>query len=242
MQKRLALVILLGLLGCQEKTPRYIAVNGSATVKAPVNSFQVRVSVMTEGTSFAKANEDNKSLVLKVFDVLKKYHISDSDFVTNSSETAEGSLPFRYSLYGDQEKKPPSINYSGTLILRNPELYDVIFRELVGLGKVDVGVFGFACDSVDQYKNDAYREAVANAKRQAEFLLQGTGNKLGKVFKVLQDAHDRYNEYDDIEAVVAARRTMEVMAMASIGDARPNTFRKKTFDVNATVTIIYEIE
>lgn len=237
MHRILLIILTIAVLGCQNKDSRYIAVEGKATVKAPVNYFEVRVTVATEGPTFSKANDDNKVLVRKVFEVFKKFQISDSDFVTKKSETAEATTPYlRYGL----EKKLPSVEYSGTLLLRNPNLYDAIFKELVQLGKVEVGVYDFGCDSIENYRRDAYRQAVGNAKQQAELLIAGTGHKLGKIFKVLQDARDRYREYDDIESLVAKSKPSQIMAMEL--SPEPSTFRKKYLDVNALVTIIYEIE
>ncbi len=234
------LAIALFTTGCSNKEVRYIAVNGSAVVRAPVQYFSVNVSLVTRGSTFSNANSENKILVQKVFEVFRTFGIADSDFVTNTSETSEGTLPYRWAYDPDRPKEMPAVIYSGLLTLRNPANYDALFKELVKLRGVQVGVSGFGCDSIEKYRKMAYAKAVSRARDQAEFLLEGTGRIPGKLVKVLQDGKDRYNDYDDPELI--GKSDNSAPACFSVAEAEPSTFRRKYFDVDASVTMIYEME
>ena len=93
MKKIFLIILFQQILFAQAKDPQYIAVEGKATVKVPVEYFLIRITIKNEGQTLSEANKQNKINVLKMFDVLKKHSISDSDFVTKSSETSEASLP-----------------------------------------------------------------------------------------------------------------------------------------------------
>ncbi|HUI31118.1 MAG TPA: SIMPL domain-containing protein [Candidatus Acidoferrales bacterium] len=239
MKTSLLLLLTVVSFGCQSNPPQYIAVNGTATVKVPVDYFEVRISIRNQNADLNKANEQNKALVMKMFGILKKFSITDSDFVTKTSETTESLLP-SYLRY-DLEKHIPGIEYAGDLILRNTADYDALFKELIALGNVEVGVYNFGSYDIKKYKEESYQQAVIDAKRRAELLLSGTGSKVGKIFKLLQDGQDRYKEYDDIEGLLSSRQALTRTA-AMLALPMPNTFRKKYFDQTAAVTVIYEIE
>lgn len=239
MKKIFLIILFQQILFAQAKDPQYIAVEGKATVKVPVEYFLIRITIKNEGQTLSEANKQNKINVLKMFDVLKKHSISDSDFVTKSSETSEASLPSfpRYN----KEAKEISVQYSGELVLRNPQIYDLLFNDLLNIPNIDVGVVGFGNFNVEKYKKTAYKEAVLNAKSNAELLLTGTGCKLGKIYKLLQDGRDRYHEYDNIDQMMNPN-SVGANYMAMLAPELPSTFKKKYFDEYAEVTIIYAIE
>ena len=228
------------IAGCQSKQPQYIAVDGIAKARIPVDYFQVRVTIKTEAATLSAANKENKALVLRFFDILTKYSIPDSDFVTKSSQTSESFLP-SYMRF-EREKRLPSVEYTGELTLRQTNLYDALFKDAVALGKLEIGVFGFGSFQLENFKQKAYQEATANAKARAELLLSGTGQRVDKIFKILQDGRDRYRDYDDIETIIDSKRTVPPQVMAMMAQPEPSTFRKQYFDEQVNVTIIYEIE
>ena len=236
MKLLICLLFFQQLVFSQAKDPQYVAVEGAAIVVVPVEYFVVRITISSEGKSLSEANTLTKSNVLQMFDILKKYSINDSDFVTKSSETMDATMPsYRY----DTEKKKPTVQYSGELILREPQIYDALFKDLMAISRIEVGVYDFGNSNIQDYKDLAYKNAVLNAKSNAELLLSGTGSKLGKIYKLLQDGRDRYHEYDDIEKVIVPKGGQPMYMSVS---ASPNTFRKKYFEEKVSVTIIYAIE
>jgi uncharacterized protein YggE len=224
-------------ISCQNEQTHYIAVNGAGKVNVPIDYFKVNITIKTENINLVKANDENKNLVFKMFDILRKYSIIDSDFVTNKSQSSVNLIsPY---IQFNRDKIIPSIEYSGDLILRNPKNYDAIFKDLMSLGNIDVHINDFGSYSIEQYRIQAYKLATSNAKKQAELLLSGTGNHIGKIYKILQDGIDRSDYYDDIDKIIESRQVKGLNVEAA---ALTNTFRKNFIEETATVTVIYEIK
>jgi uncharacterized protein YggE len=242
MGKVLFTLLLLLCMGCQKEDPKYIAVSTSATLKVPVEYFDVRIAVSVKNKDVVKANMTTKATVQKLFGIFEKYSIPDSDFVTKSSETSEDYLPS----WGRTSETITRqvVAYTGTLVLRDVKLYDAIFADIVALGNTEVGVKDFGSYQTDKYKELAYKQAFDRSKERATMLLAGTNQKVGQIYKILQDGRDRFNEYDDIDKLVdVSDATVHIMKYSDLGPppSPPSTFKKKYFEMTASITVIYEI-
>jgi uncharacterized protein YggE len=243
MKKLILLVLIPFAVFSQSKEIKYVVVKGSAEVKVPVDYLQVIVSVHTYSASAKIAIDSNRTTVLKMLGILRKYMVADSDFQTNDNSSREDA-------YVKEPERRHSITYSAQFNLRNVKSYDSLFQELVGLGNIDISVRGNGSNSSAMYKALAYQKAVKAAQHEAEILLATAHQSLGKLIKLIQDSRDVFTQYDDIDQIVQrmpkyiqksesqySGQDVTVSAQAS-----GSIFRRDFYTQAAEVTAIYEIK
>jgi uncharacterized protein YggE len=237
--KTLLLTMLVPLVVfCQSKDLNYLVVKGRAEVQIPVEYLEVSLSITTEGSSFKAANDSNRILIFKVLDALRRFTIPDSDFQTTNNSSYEQN-------YNKEVERRFAIHYTGILWLRNPKIYDSLFQTLVSLGNVAVNINGFHSSQHAYYRMLAYHKAVEAARREAEMLLKGSNQKVGKIIKLIQDNRDVFTQYDDIDKLLQGSSVptgLPGIATAQAEGMATNTFRKKYFTELAEVTVIFDIE
>ncbi len=236
MNQILFCVFVVVFAGCQTQPPRYVITEGSASVRVPIDELVVSVSVETKAKTLAQASDINRALVLKTFDVYKQFGISDSDFVTQSSSAA---MEDSYR----NDSQVPKVSYSGHLTLRDPTMYDAIFKALTDLGRVEVFISSYSNRQVASYRAQAYRDAFASAKKEADLLVAGSDAKVGRTLKILKEGNDPFDRYDNLEKEI--ERASSAPAAAFVGNEErkvEKTFRRKYFDVDASVTVMFEIQ
>jgi uncharacterized protein YggE len=223
---------ILCLIGCNQPQPHYVVVDGKYTAKIPIDFIAVRISLDTSAINVRVANERNISMVSRLLQVLKTFGNPDSEFSTAGMSTTRWKADLK-----------PSASYSGTFILREPDQYDDLLVALSKLGDVQVGIHDYGSFDRERYESEAYGKAVESARDQASMLLSKTGDKPGKLIRLLKDQNDPFGTYDNIDQlpylrplknkgiVVTAEREQEV-----------RVFRKTHYDFKAAVTAIYEIQ
>lgn len=238
--KTLFLAMLLPLVVfCQSKDIDYLVVKGRSEVQVPVEYLEVSLSINTDGSSFKAANDSNRILIFKVLDMLRHFAIPDSDFQTTNNSSYEQNYNVK------ETERRFTIRYTGILWLRNPKLYDSLFQSLVGLGNVAVNINGFHSSQHASYRILAYQKAVEAARQEAEMLLKGTHQHVGKIIKLIQDNRDVFTQYDDIDKLVQGGSLpigLPAIITAQREGPATNTFRKEYFTESAEVTVIFEIK
>ena len=243
MNKILFALLATILVSCRSEQPKYIAITETTTVKVPVDYFEVRIQINVHNEDQVKANTTTKSLIHKLFEIFEKHSIPDSDFVTQSSQTAESYLPSSSNTSMYEQRKV--ISYVGILVLRDTRIYDALFQDIVALGNTNIGVYEFGSYQIDRYKELAFKQAFDKAKGRAAMILAGTNQKLGRLYKVLQDGRDRFADFDNIDGLYDVSGSQDRTSKYSdLGPPppSPSTFKKKYFNQTATMTVIFEIE
>ena len=231
-------VIALAFLGisCQQPASRYVVTEGHATVQAPIEFLTMSISIDVRNASLDQANRETRELVLKMFQIFKRYGLPDSSFVTLTNTSSNRNRSY------DAEKLS-EVTYSGELRGVEPRLYDHLFAELLALGDISISITSFQNTRLDQFNKQAYEQAVSNARKQAELLLSGTGSKVGRILKVLKTRENPFDEYDDFEKHIDKVTTPKPSVQYDM--AAPNlesTYRRSTFDVSSSVNIMFEID
>jgi uncharacterized protein YggE len=238
--KALLLAILLPfVVFCQSKDINYLVVKGRAEVQVPVEYLEISLSITTNGSSFKAANDSNRVLVFKVFDVLRRFGIPDSDFQTTNNSSYDEEA------FNRSPERRFVIRYTGILYLRNPSSYDSLFQALIGLGNVVININAFHSNQHAYYRMLAYQKAVEAARREAEMLLKGSHQAVGKIIKLIQDNRDVFTQYDDIDKLLEGNTRSslsEVTISAQRAGPNTDTFRKKYFSEFAEVTVIFDIK
>ncbi len=124
-------------------------------------------------------------------------------------------------------------------------MYNSLFQSLVGLGNVAVNINGFHSSQHAYYRMLAYQKAVEAARQEAEMLLKGTHQSVGKIIKLIQDNRDVFTQYDDIDKALYGNQFpmgQAVIVSAQVEGPATNRFRKKYFTETAEVTVIFDIK
>ena len=198
MNKILVALLLPLVVLCQSKDKDidYLVVKGRAEVQVPVEYLEISISIMTYGPSFKIANDSNRAMVFKLFTVFRQFSIPDSDFQTTNNSSNQYD-------YNKEPERRLGIQYSGTLYLRNPNSYDSLFQAIVSLGNVSINIARFHSNQQIYYRMLAYQKAVESARNEAQMLLKGSHQSLGKIIKLIQDNRDVFTQYDDIDKILA---------------------------------------
>ena len=237
MKTLLLMILVPWIVFSQTKDIHYLVVKGKAEVQVPVEYIDISVSIITAGPSMKAANDTNRVLVFKVFDVLRHFAIPDSDFQTLDNSSNE-------DMYSKEPGRRFSVHYSGIVCLRKPAMYDSLFQVLVGLGNVSVGINAFRSNRHSYYRMLGYQKAVEAARREAKLMLKGSGQSSGRIIKLIQDNQDVFTQYDDIDKLLEGKNLPigeAIMLMAARPGEEESTFRKKYFTETAEVTVIFEI-
>ena len=237
MNQIISIVSFAGLFLFSPQEPQYVVTRGTATVRVPTDFVKIAIGIRTTDESLEEANRKNKELVHKAFDVFRHLAIPDSDFTTTQSQIEDA--------YSAREGRKLEVRYQGTLTLRKISLYDSLLAQLVSLGDINIHIQSFGSNNIAAYAADAYQKAVSSARKQAELLLAGSNQHVGKIIKLLQDGRDPFTEYDDIDQL-AHRITQAQPALAvespNFFSVDYHTVRRPYFEQSASVTAIFEIK
>lgn len=186
------LVLAMGGMGvaggarAQEKTmERTITVSASGQVSAAPDQARVSSGVVTEANSAREALEKNSATMKKLIAGLKAAGVEDKDIQTSSF-----SVQPRYS--NPREGQAPSIN--GYQVMNQVE---ILVRDLprlgetldtmVGLGANQMNGLSFEVSMAETLKDDARKEAIANALRRAQLLAVASGSEVGQVMTISEE-------------------------------------------------------
>lgn len=233
----LSLLSFASLIVFSPQDPQYVVTRGTATVRVPVDFMKISIGVRTSEATLKEANEKNKDMVLGIFGVLKNLAISDSDFVTTQSETQ--------LTYSRQNERRLDVHYEAILTLRRPSQYDSLLAALASLGDVIVRIQSFGSNNTSKYAAEAYKKAISSARQQAELLVAGSNQRVGKILKLLQDGRDPFTQYDDIDQLaqrITQARPIDSERPPDFATMLASTIRRPYFDQTANVTVIFEIK
>jgi uncharacterized protein YggE len=172
--------------GAQEIKPTpQINVNGEGKVKAIPDQAFISVSVDTKGSKATEVKKENDAIVEKVIQAIKKNNLPKQDV-----QTKRISLNPVY----DYEKKKYSYNATQTIeiLLKNLDQYDALMEDLTNAGINRITNVEFRSSKIEQYKSDARKQAMLEAKRKAEDYVSAIGQKVGKALNISDNTQVYY--------------------------------------------------
>ena len=225
----------------KEKEINYLVVRGRAEVQVPIDYLEVSISITTYGPSFKVANDSNRALVFKLFDVFRQFSVADSDFQTTNNSANQYD-------FGREPDKRLGVQYIGVLTFRHPQQYDSLFQAVTSLGNIAMNISRSRSNQHMYYRTLAYQRAVEAARAEGELMLKGSHQTLGKIIKLIQDNRDTFTQFDDINKLVETggsspgEPSLVVSAQAAGPVATRSTFRKNDYTEAAEVTVIFELK
>lgn len=205
----------------EDKPPmRTITVSASGQVSAEPDMANVSSGVVTEAATAREALTRNSAAMKKLIAGLKSAGVEAKDIQTTSfnvnpvySNPREGQAP---EITGYQ------VNNQVTIRARNLDKLGDILDGMVSLGANQMNGLSFEVSKADTLRDDARKDAVANARRRAELIAAAAGATLGEVQTISEDANDyqprpmAYARAAMAEAVPVERGTATLEARVTV--------------------------
>lgn len=224
----IAFVLLTILVQAQEqKQISQISVSGEGKVSVKPDQVIINFGVENLGKEATEVKKLNDETVDKVLKFIKDFGIPASDF-----KTANVSLNRDY----DYEKK--KYNYrasqSITIILKDISKYDSLMMGLVDNGINNISNVEFKSSKLEEYKSEARKLAIKEAKHKAEDYVSALNQKIGKAITINDNTQAYFPQ------------PLYKMAMADAGlpeNATPKeTLAIGEIEVIATVSVSFILE
>lgn len=169
----------------EERAPRSVTVSASANVAAEPDVAHVTAGVATAADSAREALDRNTEAMARVIAGLKAAGIDAKDIATSAF-----NVDPRYSNPRDGTA-PTIVGYrvSNQVHVTVRELARVgeILDRLVSLGANEMGGLSFEVSKAETLRDEARRQAIANALRRARLFAEAAGAKVGEVISISED-------------------------------------------------------
>lgn len=227
----LALLVMLGLAGCQTKVvttsgaaPLYtVTAGGTGTVTAPPD-----VAEMYFGASFVA--EDAKSAL----DQASKAADDITAAVKGAGVAAEDIQTANVSVYPEQSGDGQSIQITGyrasiqvRVKLRDLKAVGSVISAASDAGANEIGGPTFTLSNDAPVRNDAIELAIDDARTRAEVMAKAAGKKLGEIVSVSETNVSIPPIYYDVAAKASAESV---------------PIEPGQLDVSSSVTVVFELK
>jgi uncharacterized protein YggE len=217
----------MALTTAQEQKPiPQINVAGEGKVKAVADQALISVSVDTKGNKAADVKKQNDETVERVIQAIRKYNLPKEDV-----QTKRISLNPVY----DYEKKKYSYSATQTIeiLLKDLNKYDGLMESLVDAGINRISNVEFRSSKIEQYKTEARKQAMLEAKKKAEDYVSVLGQKVGKALNIADNTQIFYPQ---------PMYEMKTMAMADGAAAPRETLAIGEITVTANVNVSFILD
>lgn len=220
-------MLLIGFAALTAPTPaaadddqeRRISVSASATVAAEPDIATISTGVVSEAETAREALEGNTAAMRRLTDGLKSAGIEARDIQTSSfnvepryEQTRDGRAPriVGYRVHNQVRITARDIGKLGEVLDR-----------AVTLGANQVGGITFEVSKAETLKDEARREAIANARRRAQLFAEAAGVELGDVLRIEEETQEEgpprpYVRALKAEAVPIERGTLALEARVNV--------------------------
>ena len=168
----------------QKQIPQ-ITVSGEGKIKVKPDQVAINFGVENTGNDAAEVKKLNDETVDKVLKFIKKFGIPTTDF-----QTTNVSLNRNY----DYDKKKYNYQASQTIsiLLKDVTKYDALMMGLVDNGINNISNVEFKSSKIEDYKSDARKLAMKDAKHKAEDYVSVLNQKIGKALLINDNSQSYY--------------------------------------------------
>ena len=205
-----AALIMFGALtapiSAEEKTmERTVTVSASGTVSAEPDEATISTGVTSESKTAREALSKNTDAMKKVIAELKAQGVAAKDI-----QTSQFNVEPVY-VYPKEGQPPVVTGYRVTnsvaVRVRNLDKLGGVLDQLVTVGANQIGGISFDVSKAETLKDDARKDAMANALRRAKLLATAGGAEVGEVMQISEDV-----SYQGPQPVMYAKRAMAAEA------------------------------
>ena len=174
-----------GLQAQQMPIERSITVSATGTAEAEPDSARITSGVTTEAKTAREALTGNSETMSKVISELKAKGINPKDIQT-AAFNVEPVMDY------SKDGQPPQLRgYRVTnqvvVYVRVLDKLGEVLDEIVSAGANQIQGLSFVVSKEDTLKDDARKEAVANALRRAKLLAAAAGAEVGNVLQISEE-------------------------------------------------------
>ena len=167
---------------------RTVSVSATGSVAAEPDIARVTAGVVAEGDTAKEAIARNSAAMAKVVAALKSAGISPKDLQTTSLNVdprytqAKDGRPARISGY--------RVSNEVRLTVRDVKKLGDVLDEAIEAGANRINRISFDVAKAETVKDEARKEAMANARRRAELYVAAAGVKLGPVLRISESVSE----------------------------------------------------
>jgi uncharacterized protein YggE len=181
-------LVIADAVGAAERDPpqeRTVSVSATGSVAAEPDLATISTGVVSEADTAREALSRNTTTMAKVIDGLKALGISAQDIRT----TALNVEP-RYRSAKDQA--PTIVGYQVVnqvrITARELKRLGEVLDQIVTLGVNQIGGIAFEVSKAEELRDEARKQAMANALRRARLYAASAGAEVGAVLTISEDA------------------------------------------------------
>lgn len=185
-----AILLQAGIAGAAEgdKLERAVSVSASGMVAAEPDIAYISAGVVTEADTAKDAIARNSAAMTKVIDGLKGSGIAARDLQTTTLQVEP-----RYTQAKDG--RPGTISgyrvvNQVRLTVRDVKRLGEVLDSAIALGANQINSISFDVANAETLKDEARKQAIANARRRAELYATAAGVKLGDVVRISESIQD----------------------------------------------------
>ena len=165
-----------------DKLERTVSVSASGTVTAEPDIAYISAGVTTEAETAKDAIARNNAVMAKLIEGLKGAGIAARDIQTTTLQVEP-----RYTQ--PKDGRPGAISgyrvvNQVRLTVRDVKRLGEILDQAIALGANQINSIGFDVANAETLKDEARKQAMANAKRRAELYATAAGVQLGQVLRI----------------------------------------------------------
>jgi uncharacterized protein YggE len=206
-----------------------ISVTGSGEAELKPDFARIFVNVGTQADTIAQAVDLNRAATERALARLEAIGIRREDIATSGFQVFQ--TPPQHGPDG-REQKVPRFSADHRIHVKTRDVAGVgrLAGEVLASGDVTFQSISFGLDRQDEGGDAARREAVRDAKRQAEVFAEAAGVRLGRLIEIRDGSAHPLPESD------VPMMRMRAMASDTVPLLPPATLR-----FNASVQLVYEI-
>ena len=209
---------------------RTITVSGTGIVVVEPDMAHITLGVVSEGDTAKAALEKNTAAMKSIVDALKTRGLPPKDI-----QTSNFSVNPRYRQPSKGGEQPVINGYqvqnTARITVREIAALGPLLDQVIQLGSNQVHGVGFEVSKADALRDDARKNAIANANHKAELYATAAGAKLGRVLAI---------EEAGVQPVFRQQPRTMARASAAMESAPPIEAGSQRLDAHVTVTYALE--
>jgi uncharacterized protein YggE len=209
----------------QKQIPQ-ISVSGDGKVMVKPDHVIINFGVNNVGKDATEVKKLNDETVDKVVKFIKKFGIASTDF-----QTTNVSLNRNYDF--EKKKYNYQASQSISITLKDIAKYDSLMMGLVDNGINNIDNVEFKSSKIEEYKSEARKLAMKDAKHKAEDYVSVLNQKIGKAI-LINDSTQTYYPQPMYKA--------DMMVAAAAEMAPRETIAVGQIEVTATVSVSFILE
>ncbi len=210
----------------EQKSAPQISISGEGKISVKPDLVILNFGIENTGNDAMEVKKNNDQTVDKVLKYIKNLGVSIADF-----QTINVSLNRNYDY--DKKKYFYQASQSITINLKDISKYDSLMLGLVDNGINNISNVEFKSSKIEEYKSEARKLAIKDAKHKAEDYVFVLNQKIGKAILI-----------NDTSQTYFPRPMYKSTMLASMADvSAPNeTLASGEIDVTANVSVTFILE